>query len=124
MKCDRTRRVLHLAAGSALLVALHADWAWGDTLASPAKSEPAGSGAEVSEADLEARPSLDVVLRYAIRHNPGTRREAPVQSWDRCLPSTIAFGSRDAAQQFQTAHGGEIQTFTELVEGTAVVAGK
>lgn len=34
--------------------------------------------------------------------------------WHRCLPSVIAFSSRDSAAAFQQKHGGRIMTFAEL----------
>jgi hypothetical protein len=36
--------------------------------------------------------------------------------WDRCLPSLVAFGSRDEAQAFRGEHGGEIVTYERLQE--------
>ena len=36
------------------------------------------------------------------------------RTWDRCLPSVIAFGSRRDAAAFQLEHGGEIRTYQEL----------
>lgn len=36
-------------------------------------------------------------------------------SWDRCLPSLIAFSTRDAAEAFQRANGGKIKTYPELL---------
>lgn len=36
--------------------------------------------------------------------------------WDRCLPSILAFGSRDQASAFQSEHGGALRTLTELME--------
>ncbi|MEO8603784.1 MAG: TolC family protein [bacterium] len=74
MKGDRARAILQLTAGTAVFVALHADVTWADTVLSASESQPAaGGGGEVSEADLEAEPSLDAVLRYAVQHNPGIR---------------------------------------------------
>lgn len=34
--------------------------------------------------------------------------------WHRCLPSVIAFSSRDSAARFQQQHGGRVVTFAEL----------
>jgi hypothetical protein len=36
-------------------------------------------------------------------------------AWDRCLPSLIAFSSREAAQKFQHDNGGDIKTYQELL---------
>jgi hypothetical protein len=43
----------------------------------------------------------------------GTQYEV---SWDRCLPSLIAFQSREAAVKFQDQNGGVIKTYDELLE--------
>lgn len=53
---------------------------------------------------------------------PANRRESSQVSWDRCLPSVIAFGKSEDAEQFQRESGGEIQTFAKLTEGTNVTA--
>jgi len=45
-----------------------------------------------------------------------------MQSWDRCLPSVIAFATREDAQAFQEQSGGSLLTFAELVQGTNVAA--
>ena len=36
-------------------------------------------------------------------------------AWDRCLPSLIAFSSREAAQKFQEENGGSIKSYEELL---------
>jgi len=54
---------------------------------------------------------------------PANRREASQVSWDRCLPSVIAFAKREDAEEFQRQSGGEIQTFAGLTAGTKVTAG-
>lgn len=51
---------------------------------------------------------------------PWTRRERSELTWDRCLPSVIAFSKRDEALKFQQMAGGDIQTFSDLVAGTNV----
>jgi nitrous oxide reductase accessory protein NosL len=53
---------------------------------------------------------------------PANRRESAQVSWDRCLPSIIAFETRTDAERFQRDSGGRIQTFAELTEGTTVTA--
>ena len=37
-------------------------------------------------------------------------------AWDRCLPSLVAFESRETAEDFRNSHGGTIKTYDELVE--------
>ncbi len=36
------------------------------------------------------------------------------RTWDRCLPSVIAFSSRKDAEDFRLEHGGELRTYAEL----------
>jgi len=36
------------------------------------------------------------------------------REWHRCLPSVLAFGSREAAVRFEERHGGLVQTLAEL----------
>ena len=38
-----------------------------------------------------------------------------VVAWDRCLPSLIAFRSRDEAEKFRHDNGGDIKTYDELL---------
>jgi hypothetical protein len=38
--------------------------------------------------------------------------------YDRCLPSLIAFGSRERAEAFARDHGGVVKTFPELRTAT------
>ncbi len=37
-----------------------------------------------------------------------------VKGFDRCLPSLIAFATRDAAVAFQKQHGGELLTWEQV----------
>lgn len=37
------------------------------------------------------------------------------RTWDRCLPSVIAFASKEAARRFQTQNGGELRTHEQLL---------
>ena len=37
-------------------------------------------------------------------------------TWDRCLPSLIAFSTRDAAEAFQKESGGTVKTYADLLE--------
>jgi hypothetical protein len=46
----------------------------------------------------------------------GTQYEV---TWDRCLPSLIAFEARGAAVRFQEENGGAIKTYDELLEERA-----
>jgi hypothetical protein len=38
--------------------------------------------------------------------------------WDRCLPSILAFASRDRAAAFQVEHGGTLRTLSELTDSS------
>jgi len=42
----------------------------------------------------------------------------PVQ-WDRCLPSILAFASRQSAESFRAQHGGRLRSFQELRQQSA-----
>lgn len=42
--------------------------------------------------------------------------------WHRCLPSILAFASRDAAERFQHAHGGTVVAFEALSRETGTEA--
>ncbi len=37
------------------------------------------------------------------------------RTWDRCLPSVIAFASRDAAVRFRAEHGGQVRTHHQIL---------
>ena len=37
-------------------------------------------------------------------------------TWDRCLPSLVAFSSREDAEAFRRDSGGVIKTYAELLE--------
>lgn len=37
-------------------------------------------------------------------------------TWDRCLPSLVAFSTREDAETFQRESGGELKTYAELLE--------
>lgn len=80
--------------------------------------------AEVTDFNTKAR--LDAAKAFYVENSPvhfcshaavhedrsGTQYEV---AWDRCLPSLIAFGTRDAARTFQAEHGGAIKTYEELL---------
>ncbi len=41
----------------------------------------------------------------------------PMQlAWDRCIPSLIPFGTREAAETFQKEHGGRVINYSEAVQ--------
>lgn len=56
----------------------------------------------------------------------GEEKSVDEVRWDRCLPSILAFGSRDQASAFQAEHGGAVRTLTELMDtpGTVPEHGK
>ena len=39
-----------------------------------------------------------------------------VRVYDRCLPTLVAFATRDEAETYRQQHGGRILTYTEAVE--------
>lgn len=39
--------------------------------------------------------------------------------WDRCLPSILAFSSRESGEAFRARHGGQLRTLTELEQEQA-----
>src|SRR5690606_18883250 len=41
-----------------------------------------------------------------------------VLSWDRCLPSIVAFRNRDRAIVFQSENGGYLSTYPELISAS------
>jgi hypothetical protein len=45
-------------------------------------------------------------------------------TWDRCLPSAVAFADLRDAQAFQARHGGQIARFAELTRASTVVAAR
>ena len=52
-------------------------------------------------------------------HKPSAVRddihgEAAFTKYDRCLPSLIAFGTKNDAEEFRQEHGGRLYTFDEL----------
>jgi hypothetical protein len=48
-----------------------------------------------------------------------TRRDATggqyTLAWDRCLPSLVAFATREQAEEFRRSQGGVIRTYSELL---------
>lgn len=67
----------------------------------------AGNAVFVSGSDAHACASME------------SRRDAEgcclMKTYDRCLPSLVAFASRDAALTFQKEHGGELIGFADLM---------
>lgn len=51
---------------------------------------------------------------------PAPRRDATggkfVLTWDRCLPSLVAFETREEAEGFRRQHGGTIRTYADLLK--------
>jgi hypothetical protein len=47
-----------------------------------------------------------------LKDHAGTEYE---RTWDRCLPSVIAFASKQAALKFQSEQGGELRTHEEIM---------
>ena len=52
----------------------------------------------------------------------GAEGETSAVQWDRCLPSILAFATRQAAETFHAQHGGRLQSLREAT-GAAVVGG-
>ena len=81
-------------------------------------------GTEVT--DFNTRQHIDAAVAYYVEGSPvhfcshasvrddrsGGQYEV---AWDRCLPSLIAFSSREAAQKFLEENGGDIKTYEELL---------
>ena len=44
--------------------------------------------------------------------------------WDRCMPSILAFTSREAAEAFRTQHGGHLQALRDLTQKAATSSGE
>jgi hypothetical protein len=44
----------------------------------------------------------------------GAEKEPYRVRWDRCLPSTLAFSSRESAETFRAEHGGRLRSLQEL----------
>jgi len=49
----------------------------------------------------------------------GPEREEYQVRWDRCLPSILAFGSRESAEAFRLEHGGRLRSLQELLQKAA-----
>lgn len=54
----------------------------------------------------------------AARMRPSPETTADLH-WHRCLPSVLAFATREAAERFQRAHGGQVETLARLREQDA-----
>jgi hypothetical protein len=76
--------------------------------------------------DFNTKQRIDAAVAYYVENSPvhfcshagvhedrsGAQYEV---AWDRCLPSLIAFSSREAAKKFQGENGGDIKTYEELL---------
>lgn len=49
----------------------------------------------------------------------GPQREAFPVRWDRCLPSILAFPSRESAETFSSLHGGRLRSLQDLQQQAA-----
>jgi hypothetical protein len=68
---------------------------------------PAADAVYVSGSSIHPCCSAEEILK----DRSGVEYE---RTWDRCLPSVIAFSSRQNAEAFQLENGGEIRTYQEL----------
>ena len=50
---------------------------------------------------------------HAMMHVDTEGAPSPVR-WDRCLPSILAFSSRESGEEFRARHGGQLRTLAEL----------
>lgn len=83
--------------------------------------------AAVEAGDFDTAERLDAQHAYYIenssvhlccRQDFVRRDEAKrgyVLSWDRCLPSLVAFRTREQAEAFRQKHGGQIKTYRALL---------
>ncbi len=76
--------------------------------------------------DFYTRRLVDAAVAYYVENSPvhfcshanvhEDRSGGQYQvAWDRCLPSLIAFSSRQAAEKFQGENGGDIKNYQELL---------
>lgn len=82
------------------------------------------TGSDVS--DFATRERVDAETAYFVEDSSVAmcRHDSPLQedrsgvqyelTWDRCLPSLVAFSTRDAAEVFRQENGGTIKTYAEL----------
>lgn len=52
-----------------------------------------------------------------------TEQEALPVLWDRCLPSILAFASRESADAFRTQHGGQVRSLQQVRAESATSRG-
>jgi len=76
--------------------------------------------------DFNTKQRIDAAVAYYVENSPvhfcshasvhedrsGVQYEV---AWDRCLPSLLAFSSRQTAEKFQSENGGDIRTYEELL---------
>lgn len=76
-------------------------------------------------ADYDTRAHLDPARAFLVRNsdvNPCSHKHSLIDAskhpsevtYDRCSPSVLAFGSRQAAQQFMAHHGGALVRLADL----------
>jgi hypothetical protein len=82
------------------------------------------TGSDVS--DFETRERVDAERAFYVEDSSVAmcRHDAPLKedrsgvqyqlTWDRCLPSLVAFSTREAAEGFRRENGGAIKTYAEL----------
>jgi hypothetical protein len=59
-------------------------------------------------------------VQYCTVHAPRVEREPEgmrVRTYDRCLPTLVAFATRDDAAAYQHEHGGRVLTYQEALDG-------
>ena len=69
--------------------------------------------------EIDARSAIyldgsDVEHCKVHKEEPSPQSCCRVLTYDRCLPSLIAFGSREVAEAFSKEHGGTVRTFEDL----------
>ena len=72
------------------------------------------SGGEIDAREAFYVEGSDVEHCMAPKEEPTTQSCCRLLTYDRCLPSLIAFGSREIAAAFVRDHGGELRSFDEL----------
>ncbi len=113
-----TFRVEYVDGGSATTCcprcASHAVAQAGGREVSRLRARDFATGVEVDARAAFYVDGSDVEHCMARKEEPTTQSCCRVLTYDRCLPSLIAFGSRDSAAAFSRDHGGEIRSFEDL----------
>ncbi|HXH49685.1 MAG TPA: nitrous oxide reductase accessory protein NosL [Terriglobia bacterium] len=58
-------------------------------------------------------------VQYCTRHDPALHRMpsgVEMRVYDRCLPTLVAFASKDDAEAYRQQHGGRVVTFDQALE--------